>query len=51
MGSTAKRIYEIIAPHFQPVLVDRSIHPEMEIMGDQILQGSFQNVLPLEIIL
>ncbi len=51
MGTTAKKIYELVAGHFKPILVDRSIHKEMEAMGDHILQGMFQGILPIEIIL
>ncbi len=51
MGSVGKKIYNKISPFFQPMLVDRSIQGEMEDVGDKILDGYFQNLLPIEIIL
>ncbi|MDD4028621.1 MAG: histidine ammonia-lyase [Caldisericia bacterium] len=51
MGSVAKKIYDLVSSQFEPVLIDRSIHKEMETMGDQILKGMFQDILPIEIIL
>ncbi|MCK5848219.1 MAG: histidine ammonia-lyase [Caldisericia bacterium] len=51
LGTTGKKINDLVGSVFSPMVIDRSIQKEIELVGEMVLKGEFSNLLPLEIIL
>ena len=51
LGATGKKINDLVGSVFSPMVIDRSIQKEIELVGDMVLKGKFSNLLPLGVIL